>query len=306
MSVERVENMFNKHMFSAQKAFISEMRKLKDKLIEEFDASEKLEEIKQKSESKIRELEEGNQNYEIREKQLKSDLAIARSLVEDKEKLIKVLDPTGVGQRLICSFNVEEVGKLNKRIAELESKEKDLLETNTKLESEKAEQVKTIDELRKEVLAQKDRQETGMDRINELKEKIDYLESKEITQMETIYELESENTDLKDRQETGMDRISKMDRIKKLKRTIDCLQLRDKTQLETIDELESENADLQNAQERVTSLEVEMSLLKEENKKLKAAQSAKTNKSNDKNSNGSKRKAASAKTSQKRIKTKER
>ena len=289
-----------------QEAFIVEMRKLKNELVKEFDASEKLEEINQKNELKRRQLEEENYNYEVKEKQLKNDLAIAQSLVEEKEKLIKALDPAGVGQRIIRSLNAEEIENLKKRIDELESKEKGLLEANTKLESEKAEHVKAIEELRKEVLAQKDRQETGMDRINELKEKIDYLESEEITQLETIYELETENTYLKDRQETGMDRINKMDRIKKLKRTIDCLQLRDKTQLETIDELESENADLQNAQERVTSLEVEMSLLKEENKKLKAAQSAKNNKSNDNSGHVSKRKAASAKPSQKRIKTRER
>ena len=75
--------------------------------------------------------------------------------------------------------------------------------------------------------------------------------------------------------------------------------------METIDELESENADLQNAQERVTNLEAEIFLLKQENKKLKAAQSANKNKSSD-NSNGSKRKAVSLKASQKRIKTRER
>ena len=252
MNVERVENMFD----GVQEALISETRKLKKELVKEFDVIEKLKEINQKNELKIGQLDEQNQK-------LKKDLVIAQRLVEDKEKLIKALDPAGVGQRIIRSLNAEEIENLKKRIADLESKEKGLLETNTKLEAEKAGHVKTIDNLRKEVSAQKDRQATGVDCINELKEKIDYLESK------------------------------------------------DKTQLETIDKLESENTDLQNqreeyAQERITSLEAEMSLLKEENKRLKAAQSAKNNKSNDNSGHVSKRKAASAKTSQKRIKISER
>ena len=259
MNVERVENMFD----GVQEAFIVEMRKLKNELVKEFDASEKLEEINQKNELKRRQLEEENYNYEVKEKQLKNDLAIAQSLVEEKEKLIKALDPAGVGQRIIRSLNAEEIENLKKRIADLESKEKGLLETNTKLEAEKAGHVKTIDNLRKEVSAQKDRQATGVDCINELKEKIGYLESKDITQLETIDKLKSENADLQNQRE-------------------------------------------EYAKERVTNLEAEMSLLKKENKKLKAAQSAKNNKSNDNSGRVSKRKAASAKTSQKRIKTRER
>ena len=184
-----------------QEAFIVEMRKLKIELVKEFDASEKLEEINQKNELKRRQLEEENYNYEVTEKQLKKDLAIAQSLVEDKEKLIKALDPTGVCQRLIRSLNAEEIENLKKKIAELECKEKDSLETITKLESEKAEHVKTIDELRKEMLAQKDRQTTEVDCINQLKEKVDYLESKDKTQLETIGKLELENADLHNQSE---------------------------------------------------------------------------------------------------------
>ena len=154
MNVEKVEKMFD----GVQEAFISEMRNLKNKLVKEFDASEKLKEIYQKSELKRRQLAEENENFRVKEAELKNDLTIARNLIEDKDKLIKVLDPTGVGQRLIRSINAEEIDKLNRRIAELESNEKDLLETNKKLESEKIEQVKTIDELRNEVLTLKGRQ----------------------------------------------------------------------------------------------------------------------------------------------------
>ena len=132
--------------------------KLKNELVKEFDVSEKLKEINQKNELKIGQLDEQNQK-------LKKDLVIAQSLVEDKEKLIKALDPAGVGQRIIRSLNAEEIENLKKKIDELESKENDLLEINTKLESDKAEHVKTIEELRKEVLAQKDRQASVIDRV---------------------------------------------------------------------------------------------------------------------------------------------
>ena len=141
-----------------QEALISETRKLKNELVKEFDVSEKLKEINQKNELKIGQLDEQNQK-------LKKDLVIAQSLVEDKEKLIKALDPAGVGQRIIRSLNAEEIENLKKKIDELESKENDLLEINTKLESDKAEHVKTIEELRKEVLAQKDRQASEIDRV---------------------------------------------------------------------------------------------------------------------------------------------
>ena len=45
MNVERVESMFE----GVQEAFISEIRNLKDKLIKEFDATEKLKEINEKN-----------------------------------------------------------------------------------------------------------------------------------------------------------------------------------------------------------------------------------------------------------------
>ena len=45
MNVERVESMFE----GVQEAFISEIRNLKDKLIKEFDATEKLKEINEKT-----------------------------------------------------------------------------------------------------------------------------------------------------------------------------------------------------------------------------------------------------------------
>ena len=154
MNVERVESMFG----GVQEAFISETRKLKNELVKEFDVSEKLKEINQKNELKIGQLDEQNQK-------LKKDLVIAQSLIEDKQKLIKALDPAGVGQRIIRSLNAEEIENLKKNIDELESKENDLLEINTKLESDKAEHVKTIEELRKEVLAQKDRQASEIDRV---------------------------------------------------------------------------------------------------------------------------------------------
>ena len=189
MNAERVENMFD----GVREVFISEMRKLKNRLVDEFDASEKLKDLNQKCELKRLALDEENQNYKVKEKQLKNDLAILKSQVEDKEKLIKVLDPTGVGQRLIRSFNVEEIEKLNKRIAELKSKEKGLLETNTKLEAEKAENMKTIDELRREVLDKNDRQVNEKDLISTSNEKIVNLESKIKKQLETIDKLESWN-----------------------------------------------------------------------------------------------------------------
>ena len=217
MNVERVENMFD----GVQEAFISEMRNLKNELVKEFDASEKLKELNQKSEVERRQLTEENEKYKIKEKKLENDLTIARSTIEEKDKLIKVLDPTGVGQRLIHNFHAEEIDKMKKRINDLESREKDLLENNTKLES------------------------------------------------------------------------------------------RNKTQEEKIAKLETEKAHSQNQQKEysqkiVPNLEAEVSLLKEEHKKLKDTQSKTKNKLNDSNNNRSKRKTSSARECQKRTKISER
>ena len=258
MNAERVESLFD----GVQEAFISEIRNLKYVLVKEFDASEKLKELNEKSELKKRQLAEENESYKIKEKQLKNDMTIARSLIEDKDKLIKVLDPTGVGQRLIHSFNAEEIEKLKERTAELKSKEKDLLETISKLESEKTEQVTTIDKLRNEVSTLKDRQAIDKDCMEKMNKKIDNYEAK------------------------------------------------DKTQLKSIDELKSQATILQSqlneyAQKVVPKFEAEISLLKEENRKLKADQSAKKKNSNDEN-NGSKRKAVSPEGNKKRLKASER
>ena len=70
-----------------QKAFISEMRNLKNKLVNKFDASEKLNELNQKGELKIQQLDEENKNLKVKETQLKNVLATAQSLVEDKDRL---------------------------------------------------------------------------------------------------------------------------------------------------------------------------------------------------------------------------
>ena len=151
MNAEKVETMFD----GIQKAFTSEIENLKNNLVKEFDASEKLKEVNQEGELNRRKLVDENENLKSREKDLHSELAIAKKEIEDKEKLIKVLDPKGVGQRLIHCFTDEKTEKLSKRIAELESKEKDSLETIKKLELERAEQVKTIHELRTYVSALK-------------------------------------------------------------------------------------------------------------------------------------------------------
>ena len=66
-----------------QEAFISEIRNLKNKLVKEFDASEKLKEIYQKSELKRRQLAEENEIFRVNEAELKNDLTIARNLIED-------------------------------------------------------------------------------------------------------------------------------------------------------------------------------------------------------------------------------
>ena len=79
MNVEKVETMFD----GVQEAFISEIRNLKNKLVKEFDASEKLKEIYQKSELKRRQLAEENEIFRVNEAELKNDLTIARNLIED-------------------------------------------------------------------------------------------------------------------------------------------------------------------------------------------------------------------------------
>ena len=94
MNVERVENMFD----GVQEAFISEMRNLKNELVKEFDASEKLKELNQKSELERRQLTEENEKYKIKENKLENDLTIARRTIEEKDKMIKVLENKWFGE----------------------------------------------------------------------------------------------------------------------------------------------------------------------------------------------------------------
>ena len=63
------------------------MRNLKNKLVKEFDASQKLKELNKKEEMERRQLVEENENLKVKEKQLKNDWATAQSLVEDKDRL---------------------------------------------------------------------------------------------------------------------------------------------------------------------------------------------------------------------------
>ena len=60
MNAERVESLFD----GVQEAFISEIRNLKYVLVKEFDASEKLKELYEKSELKKRQLAEENDVYQ--------------------------------------------------------------------------------------------------------------------------------------------------------------------------------------------------------------------------------------------------